>query len=512
MSTTRTHVPSPSSKSRVPLTALLVTAITLSGCSDDDPDLTETGTRAGGAALVDAQPTPATDVPDASIAVPQLAPAVVVRAIDVEHELRFLRSDGAHLYAAGAGGLVARIDPRTDDLETRHVAGLDGDHVLPSVVGSTIWLSDLDGTALVGLDRATLEPGPAIDLGSSAGLVFEGPDGATWMEVTAAPGALVRFDPVSGDVDLRVEPDGAGEVVGSATGFGSIWVPRFDSNEILRLDADGALVDRVAAGVAPMFVHVGADAVWFVNQVDATLGRIDPATLGVTVTDLSADGLLLERPVGPVMTGDAIWVMASALDDRTAIVVRTDLSTGEVVGRRALDRRIDQTSGIAVADDRVFVLDRSARAVLELDADEFLRKVPDPPGAVDDVDAEAEAAIRAVVEDVFDVGTGPDRMAAMIEDGSSVHAAIAGFKGFFEEHLPGEHYRGELIAVRLEGDVADIEFVVSAGGAPVVEPQRGHVRRTDGGWVLTRDTFCALVALGGIECDPVVVANDLRRR
>ena len=528
MTTTSTHVPRRSwaRTARRPVTTLLVAAVAISACSDDDGvDLADAGARAGGAAAsVGAETTlpvaPTTSVPIGTGSVAGIAPAVVIGEIGLDAELRFLRGDGTHLYATGSGGVVVRIDPRTGDVDAHEVEGLSGERVLPSVADTTIWLSDLDGTEVVGLDRTTFTKGPVLDVGSPAGLVFAGPDGATWMEVTAAPGALVRLDPATGEVGEPVALDGEGEAVGSASGFGSIWVPRFDSNEILRLDATGTLVQRVPTGVAPMFAHVGADAVWFVNQVDATLGRIDPETLDVTVTDLSTDGLLAERPTGPVTTTDAIWVMVSALDDPTAIVLRIDASSGAVVGRRSLPggRRIDQLSGLATVGDRVFVLDRPARTLLELDPEEFLRDASADPNArteeVVGTRQEGEAEIRALVEEVFDAGTDPDRMAELIEHGASLHEAIAGFKAFFEEHLPGEQYRGELLAVDHGDDIADIagiDYAVTVGGSPVVEPQRGEVRHVDDRWLLTRDTFCALVGLGGIECAPVVVATDLRR-
>lgn len=525
MTTTSIHVPRRSwtRTARLPVTTLLVAAVAISACSDDDGvDLAAAGASTGGAdAAVGVETTlpvaPTTSVPIGTVSVAGIAPAVVIGEIGLDAELRFLRGDGIYLYATGLGGVVVRIDPRTGDVDAREVQELAGDHLLPSVTDTTIWLSDLDGTYVVGLDRTTFTEGPVLDVGRPAGLVFAGPDGATWMEVPAAPGALVRLDPATGEVGEPVALDGDGEAVGSASGFGSIWVPRFDSNEILRLDAAGTLVQRVPTGVAPMFAHVGADAVWFVNQVDATLGRIDPETLDVTVTDLSTDGLLAERPTGPVTTTDAIWVMVSALDDPTAIVLRIDASTGAVVGRRSLPggRRIDQISGLAAVEDRVFVLDRPARALLELDPEEFLRDASADPNASAEAAAgvpqEAEAEIRVLVEEVFDAGTDPDRMAEMIEHGASLHEAIAGFKEFFEVHLPGEQYRGELIAVDHGPEFATIDYAVTVGGSPVVEPQRGAVRHVDDRWLLTGDTFCALVELGGIECAPVVVANDLRR-
>jgi hypothetical protein len=96
--------------------------------------------------------------------------------------------------------------------------------------------------------------------------------------------------------------------------------------------------------------------------------------------------------------------------------------------------------------------------------------------------------------------TTPQQMAERIVDGDRLTDQIAAFKQFFDDNLPGEEYEGDTISVRVDGDVAEIEFVVVVAGEPIVDVIPGIAVRQEDRWMLSADSFCRLVATGGIEC------------
>src|SRR5690606_13462286 len=119
-----------------------------------------------------------------------------------------------------------------------------------------------------------------------------------WIEASEPPAGLRPFDPTTSMAGDLVVLDESGEIVGSAAGFGSLWVPRFEANEIVRLDLDGRPVETVATGIGPANLRAVGDDLWFVNRIDGTLGRLDAGPLDVLTVDLNAGGPAIEGPRG----------------------------------------------------------------------------------------------------------------------------------------------------------------------------------------------------------------------
>jgi hypothetical protein len=104
------------------------------------------------------------------------------------------------------------------------------------------------------------------------------------------------------------------------------------------------------------------------------------------------------------------------------------------------------------------------------------------------------------VRSLLATATTPEEMAEGIVDGERLADQIGAFKQFFVDNLPGEEYEGDTPNVRIDGDVAEIEFFIVVAGEPVVEAISGTAVRQEGRWMLSADSFCRLIATGGIEC------------
>jgi hypothetical protein len=164
---------------------------------------------------------------------------------------------------------------------------------------------------------------------------------------------------------------------------------------------------------------------------------------------------------------------------------------------------------MATFEDRLFVLDRSARVLLELDVDQFAANDPTSVSGDDDDESMSpdELALRDALATLLSTTTSPDDMQLAISDGERLTDQVRAFKQYFEDNLPGEPYEGEVLSVRLDGDQADIEFFVTVAGEPVVEPIPGTMLREDGRWLLTAASFCRLIATGDITCPADLTAT-----
>jgi hypothetical protein len=203
-----------------------------------------------------------------------------------------------------------------------------------------------------------------------------------------------------------------------------------------------------------------------------------------------------------VATSDAVWTRAAALDDRRALFYRIDPDSGSVVGVRALPDGLpyELLGGMAAIGDRLFVLDRTRGLLLELDTEQFTRTVTpsSPPTTV--IPSPDEAAVASTVRSLLSTDTTPEEMAAGIVDGDRLTEVIAGFKQFFADNLPGQQYEGNVLTSSIDGDDADVAFVVTVAGEPIVEPIPGALVRDGERWLLTAGSFCRLVATGGVSC------------
>jgi streptogramin lyase len=475
---------------------------------------TATAAAVGDGAVVEATTDTSTAGAGAGGSPVAVAEAALVDRIELDRaDLGFLISDGEFLWASGADGAVVRVDPDDHTIDELTIfGGSIGDgsgpvDLFPAIDGDVIWWSALGQGAIIPVDRHSLDAGPVIEVSAPSGLVVPGPAGQLWIEQTERPAALHPVDRDTGAVGPPLVISEDDEMVGSTAAFGSIWAPLYDGGTVEQLTPQGDVVAETDVGLGPMLARAIGDALWVSNAIDGTVTRIDPQDLSTTVVDLSRAGPPIDAPAGVVATSDAVWTSASELDGHRLLVYRIDPDTAEVVGVRSLPGalRSELVRGMAGIGDRLFVLDGPHGQLLELDTDQFTRAIVSASTTVllsQDVEEVGDA-----VHSVLSSDATADEMAAGIVDGDRLVEQIAAFKQFFADNLPGQAYAGEVLAAAVDGDQADVTFVVTVADEPIVDPIQGSLVRAEGRWLLASDSFCRLVAAGGIECPADLAAE-----
>ena len=194
---------------------------------------------------------------------------------------------------AATGATVTRFDPVTG----RPTATLAASSVSPpplvgvSVGTGAVWVAVI-GESLLRVDpesprvvaRLPLAPSAAAAIGAGGVWVVccDGSDGR---------GRLVRVDPATNRVVVRVELPGVGNAVGA--GPGGVWV-RGVGGPVWRVDpAAGRVVAAVpipGPGERPGGIAVTREAVWVSDPDNAALVRIDPRRNRLTGGRVPADG------------------------------------------------------------------------------------------------------------------------------------------------------------------------------------------------------------------------------
>jgi DNA-binding beta-propeller fold protein YncE len=162
----------------------------------------------------------------------------------------------------------------------------------------------------------------SIDVGGSpSSLVATA--GAVW--VATGNGGVVRIDPATDSVAVRLRPGGA--VIALAAGFGDLWAIDAVGDRLLRIDpGENRVLARLPVGRLPTGLAVGHGRVWVLSQIESTVVGIDPRTSRVTASRRFAYGELW--PGGLAVAGDGVWVITgrgsevTRLDPRTAAIAR----------------------------------------------------------------------------------------------------------------------------------------------------------------------------------------------
>jgi len=180
--------------------------------------------------------------------------------------------------------------------------------------------------------RQAVDVEAVIDVGGVPSGIVATADGI-W--VATGPGGIVRIEPRTNSVTVRIRPGGA--VIGLAAGFGDLWAIDAVGNRLLRIDPRQRRVSAVLpVGPMPTGLAVGCGRVWVVSQLGSTVVGIDPRTSRVQAARRFTYGELWP---GGVATGpDGVWLVTgqgtevTRLDGGTAAVE----STFRVPGARTL--------------------------------------------------------------------------------------------------------------------------------------------------------------------------------
>jgi len=231
-------------------------------------------------------------------------------------------------------GTVARIDPVNGTVMKAITVGEPAKllaqsrvvHGAPSAVVSAfgaIWAVGADG-ALARIDPATNEAS-RYAVGIVGGYLAVG-DGALWI-TSYDDGALVRFDVASLTVSKTIT--GLGGLFGVAAGFDSVWVVSKTGHQVLRIDpTSGAVVARIPAERNPDWVTIGAGSVWVTRESPRAVLRIDPSSNAVVATISGEPSWGLGT--GIAFYDGAIWAgLLVRIDPATEKVAASYASPGE---------------------------------------------------------------------------------------------------------------------------------------------------------------------------------------
>jgi hypothetical protein len=93
-----------------------------------------------------------------------------------------------------------------------------------------------------------------------------------------------------------------------------------------------------------------------------------------------------------------------------------------------------------------------------------------------------------------------EQLVTRIEDGDALRDVLAESQTHVD---PAATYEARVHEVRLvDPDHALVTFSLLRDGAALLANQQGVAVRIDGRWVVSRATYCAIVAMGGVSCPP----------
>lgn len=196
---------------------------------------------------------------------------------------------------------MVRFDPATDSVVQTIEVGMIFDQFEMPFVADRIWVLTGAGDMLVGIDAATGEPTPLINLDARCTQLAE--VAGSLMAACPSDDAILVIDPREGSVTQRVTLESPRYIDGDAN---SLWVAQ--EHSIVRLDA-GTMKPVAEYGPFPGVFDLDAsnDALW-VRHGTGFLFRIDPAT-GMVVEQIeSSEGL---SPGSVLVFEGSVWATAN---------------------------------------------------------------------------------------------------------------------------------------------------------------------------------------------------------
>ena len=233
-------------------------------------------------------------------------------------------------------------------------------------------------TALVA--AAALAVGAAIALG--AFLAF-GRDSGTG--ITVVPNSVAVIDPATNklvaDINVGVDPEAV------AVGDNTVWVANVEDKTVSRIDPATRRLVRGAIHVEddPADLAVGDDGVWVALGSSTAVSRI-PAGENVALKPIPALGeeACGSPTVSVAFGGGFVWFLC-AFADLGRVDPNTDTSTSIGYDAGLLESASSVSpffADVAFGLDRLWVVNRTVNAVVELDASRVARPITVGPGPV----------------------------------------------------------------------------------------------------------------------------------
>ena len=215
---------------------------------------------------------------------------------------------GGNLWVANTDqGQVARAALDTD--ATPITVGASPIALAAAPDADIVWVAGRTrsgGGLLARIDARTNQVDSKIPLRHAPSGLAVALDGGTVWTVTTEDRTLRSFDTRTGDpgkpVKLRLTPD---QVV---LGDGAVWVTSTSRDTVLRIDPATSKAKEIRVGNGPSGIAFGADRVWVANGLDGTVSAIDPQTNDVATRRLGF------RPAAVAVVAEqrAVWVALAA--------------------------------------------------------------------------------------------------------------------------------------------------------------------------------------------------------
>lgn len=143
---------------------------------------------------------------------------------------------------------------------------------------------------------------------------------------------------------------------------------------------------------------------------------------------------------------------------------------------------------------------QAQEAIASASPEHRVLRIRPAPARVTDRD-EAEGAIEDAFETAFSSEIPVPERCQAIERGANLAATM---EELSTRYRPAENVDVSVDYVRLiSEDEAEVHFTLFlAPFGPSGLTQTGHAVLVDGGWRVARDTWCRLVAMGGVQCPP----------
>jgi streptogramin lyase len=185
--------------------------------------------------------------------------------------------------------VLFEIDPRTGEVRREYPTGKRTCGELAAAFGKLWFTTCPDNAYLSRFDPAS---GKISRLNGYGGdrLAF-GAD-RVWI---GQPGAVEGINPATMATEIRIPVERAGLL---AYGFGAVWISDADGGVVARVDPDSGrtLAEISWPGVSgsapsPVYISVGNDAVWVVDESALAVYRIDPITNLATRADIELEAI-----------------------------------------------------------------------------------------------------------------------------------------------------------------------------------------------------------------------------
>lgn len=121
-----------------------------------------------------------------------------------------------------------------------------------------------------------------------------------------------------------------------ATGFGSVWLSKIKSREVLRIDPKtNRIVARIPVGRSPeLGIGIGQGSIWIADTKDHGVLQIDPATNQI-VRRIAID-LPTETEGSFGVDADSVWMLTNQGGTDSGTLSRIDVASGQVVANIAV--------------------------------------------------------------------------------------------------------------------------------------------------------------------------------